>query len=63
MDVTSVVKKMKAEINGKNRKDVIDFLEETLIENFEETYKNEDFFQLPLNNIFSVISKIDFHLK
>ena len=32
-----------------------------LSENVEELSKNENFFHLPLKNIFSVISRIDFN--
>ena len=60
MDVNLAVIKMKNEINGKNRKDAIDALEENLIDNIEELSKSDDFFTFPLTNIFSVISKVVF---
>ena len=60
MSVHKIVKKIEEEIKGKNRREAIDVLEETLSENVEELSKNEKFFNLPLNNIFSVISKVDF---
>ena len=52
---------MREEIQGKNRKDLINRFEEILIENVEDLSKNEDFFQFPLENIFSIISKVDFN--
>ena len=61
MSVEQVVEKLKNEINERNRKDIIDNLEEMLSENVKEISKNENFFQLPLKNIFSVISKINFN--
>ena len=61
MSFKNIVKKLEEEIKGKNRKDAIDVLEDQLTENIEELSKNEIFFDLPLNNIFSVISKVDFN--
>ena len=61
MSVKQIVEKLKKEINERNRKDVIDNLEEMLSENVEELSKNEKFFHLPLKNIFSVISKVNFN--
>ena len=55
-----IVKKLSDEIKGKNRKENISLLEEMLSENVEKLSKNENFYHLPLNNIFSVISKVDF---
>ena len=57
---TQIVKNLEEEINGQKRKDIIKLLEEQLSENIEELSKNQIFFNLPLNNIFSVISKVDF---
>ena len=62
MSVESILKKLRGEINGKNRDDVINDLEEILSENVEEIYMHDEFFQIPLTNIFSTISKIDFSL-
>ena len=59
MDVSSAVQKMREEISGRKRKEIIDFLEEILIENIEELSENESFILLPLEYIFSVISKVD----
>ena len=56
------VQKLEEEIRGKNRKDVINELEKIISENIEKLSKNEEFYNLPLNNIFSVISKVDFDL-
>ena len=60
MSVNSIVDRIWEEINGKNRKDEIVILEEMLIQNIDELSENYDFFHLPLTNIFSIISKIDF---
>ena len=61
MSVKQTVEKLKKEINERNRKDAIDNLEEMLSENVEELSKNEKFFYIPLKNIFSVISKVNFN--
>ena len=61
MSVKQIVEKLKKEINERNRKDAIDNLEEMLSENVEELSKNEKFFYIPLKNIFSVISKVNFN--
>ena len=61
MDFNQVVKKLETEINEKNRSDFVEVYEKILSENIEEFSKYEDFFNLPLNNIFSVISKVDFN--
>ena len=61
MNAKQIVKKLEKEIKGKNRKDAIEILEEQLIKNVEKLSKNENFFNLPLNNILSVISKVDFN--
>ena len=45
---------------GKKWKDLIDGYEELLSEEVEELSKYAEFFKLHLNNIFSVISKVDF---
>ena len=62
MDFNKIVKDLDEEIKGNNRNQVIDDLEGQLSKNVEELSKNEKFFNLPLNNIFSVISKVDFNL-
>ena len=51
------------EIKGDNRKVIINVYEEELSKAIEELSKNEDFFKLPLNNIFSILSKVDFNLQ
>ena len=61
MNLQKIVKKLVDEIKGKNRKDTVSGLEELLSEDVEELSTNENFFNLPLNNIFSVISKVDFN--
>ena len=60
MSIEHTVDRLINEVNGPNRKDVVDCLEETLGENIEELSKNKRFFQLPLKNIFSVILRVDF---
>ena len=60
MSVIQIVKRLSEEIDGQNRKEIIELLEEQLSDNIEELSKNEIFFNLPLKNILSVISKVDF---
>ena len=62
MDINSTIKKINEEIKGEKRKETIDSLEEVLIQNIEEIQNFEGFFQLPLTNILSIISKVDFTL-
>ena len=65
VEIKEVVDKLNEEIKGNNREDLISKFEETLSENIEELSKNEqlfNFFNLPLSNIFSVISKADFNV-
>ena len=57
MGIPSIVKKIS---NGEQRKEEIDKLEKELIHNIDEASKYECFFKLPLNNILSIISKVDF---
>ena len=61
MSVQHIVNKLKKEINERNRKDIIDNLEEMLSENSKELSKNQSFFQLPLKNVLEVISRISFN--
>ena len=56
MKTQQIVQKLVEEIQGKNQNDTISGFEELLSENIEELSKNENFFNLPLKNIFSVIS-------
>ena len=62
MKVQQIVQKLEEEIKGKNRKDTISGFEKLLSENIEEISQNDFFFNLPLKNIFSIFSKIDFNL-
>ena len=57
MDLNSAIKEFSQEIKGKQRKDVIDFLESFLIQNIEELSNFEAFFKLPLENIFILSQK------
>ena len=50
------------EIKGRNDINVINEYESKLSKNVEELSKNEKFFNLPLNHIFSIISKVDFNI-
>ena len=63
MKIQQIVQKLEEEIKGKKRKEAIEVLEEQLSENIEELSKIELFFNLPLNIIFSVISKVNFNLE
>ena len=60
MKVEEIVKKLEEEIKGENRKDLINEYETKLCKEIIELSKNSNFFKLPLKNIFSVISKVDF---
>ena len=62
MSVKQIVKKLTEEIKKGNRKEVVETYEDLLCENIEKLSKNENFFNLPLKNIFSVVSKVDFNL-
>ena len=61
MNVNEIVKKLEDEINGENREDVIDSIEEVLSQNIKELSKNENFYKLSLKQIFSVVSKVNFN--
>ena len=61
MTLEQTVERLKKEIKGQNRKDVINSLEEMLCKNVKELIKSNNFFHLPLKNIFSVIAKINFN--
>ena len=52
---------MLKELNERNRKEVIDNLEEMLSKNVKELSKNQNIFHLPLKIIFSIISKVNFN--
>ena len=56
----SILKKLHNEINGSNKPDSISSYEEIVAENISEFSKIDSFFTLPLQNIFSILSKIDF---
>ena len=62
MNFNQIIEKLEGKIRENNIKEDIEVLEEQLSKNAEELSKNEKFFNLPLNNIFSVISKVDFNL-
>ena len=56
----SILKKLHNEIDGSNKPDSISSYEEIVAENISEFSKIDSFFTLPLQNIFSILSKIDF---
>ena len=56
------VRELINEINGKYQTNVIDKLEAGLSTHINELAECNDFFDLPLKNIFSIISKVDFSL-
>ena len=64
LDVISSVRKLLEEINGENRKNIIDNCKKQInsIQNIKELSTNAGFINLPLKSILSVISYIDFSL-
>ena len=62
MDIDKIIIKLRDELHGENRKDKIQDYENVLCDYGEELSKNTNFFQLPLTNINSVFSKIDFNI-
>ena len=58
MSTQQIAEKLKREVNGENRSDVVDDLEGILSKNVEELTKNKFFFHLPLKNIFSIIAAL-----
>ena len=61
MSARNTLLKLDEEIKGKNRKEVIQSYEEILSKNIEDLSKNDFFFNLPLQNILSIISKVNFN--
>ena len=61
MNLNKFITKLEEEINGKKRSEVIEVIEEELIDNIEELSENENFFNLSLDSIFSIISKVEFN--
>ena len=57
----SVEQKLTIERNGRNRKDDIIDVNENLSKNINGLSKNQNFFHLPLKNIFSLMLKINFN--
>ena len=58
--IQSIVKNLNEELMDTNRKNIIDMYEEKLSRNFENLSNSESFFDLPINNILSIISKVNF---
>ena len=48
---------LKQEIKGENRKEIINSFEVTIAEEITKVTKEKQFFSLPLNNIFNIVSK------
>ena len=63
INIGLAVKKIREEVNGSKRKEKIDVLEEMLIENFEKLLSFDEFFDLPLEIIYSTFSKFVFDTK
>ena len=53
------IARLQQEINGRNRKEIIDSLEEEIAEDIEKVTKEKQFFNFPLNNILNIVSKTD----
>ena len=60
MSFTETLNRLVKEINGGNRKESIKSYEKLLSRCIEELLSNGAFYNLPLKNIFSIISKVDF---
>ena len=60
MRLSQIVQKLRKEIEGGKKVDIIEAYYGILCENAEELSKTNEFFYLPLNNIFTVVSRIDF---
>ena len=60
MNFQQIVRKLEEEIKGENRKYLINEYETNLSKEIEKLSNNEEIFNLPLNNIFSVISQVNF---
>ena len=61
-ELNSTIQRMAQEINESSTKYQIDIIEDVSVDNIQELSTNEEFFHLPLTNIFSVLSKVDFEL-
>ena len=59
MNINNVIDKLLIEINGRNKKDVVQELQDNLVNCVSELSQNENFYKLPLINIFAIISQID----
>ena len=62
MNFDEILTNFDIELKGRNDINVINEYESKLSKNVEELSKNEKFFNLPLNHIFSIISKVDFNI-
>ena len=61
MSVKQIIINLSEEIKDQNRKEILDSYGLKLSKEIEELSKSKDFFNLPLNIIFSVISKVNFN--
>ena len=60
VSIESIIKKILKEIEGENKKDIIKSYEEIIIEDIDEAIQNPLFSQLPVKNLLSIISQVDF---
>ena len=61
-NIDSYVESIKKELAEQNNDEIIQKNEELLSQNVEEISNSDSFFSLPIKNILSIISKIDFSL-
>ena len=54
-----IVKELQKELNGQKRESVIEVLEETILEGIDLYSQSKAFYTLPIDNIFSIFSKIE----
>ena len=55
----NAISRLKNEVNGKNRSDLVRSYEEIIVDNLNDSTKEISFFSLPLNNILRIISKTE----
>ena len=60
--IGSYVNAINKELAEHNNNEIIQKNEEILLQNVEEFSKTDSFFSLPIKNILSIVSKIDFSL-
>ena len=62
MDFINDLEELKAEIDGENRSNIINMMEKKISQNIKEISKTNQFYNLPLNHIFSIISNANFSI-